>query len=225
MEKKTTKRKRGHVAKPTVKLGRNGLNPKQLKFCQEYIKDLNGKQAAIRANYAQKNAESQASRMLTYAKVQEEIRRLVQAEAAKFDLDVTEPSLVGELACIAKFRPRWLFKDGEMAELEKMPEAAQAAIASWDDLDLYQGQGEQKHIYGRLRKIRCHSKIDAIKLLGNRLKMWGEETDATGYGEIMLQTIRAAFAAGRRTGESAEKLLARFKEADRLGNGREGVRV
>ena len=45
------------------------LNDKQRRFVDEYIKDLNGKQSAIRAGYSERTAESQASRLLSNAKV------------------------------------------------------------------------------------------------------------------------------------------------------------
>ena len=40
------------------------LTPKQISFCQEYLKDFNGTQAAIRAGYSKKTANEQASRLL-----------------------------------------------------------------------------------------------------------------------------------------------------------------
>jgi len=45
-------------------------------FCAEYRTDFNGTQAAIRAGYSPKTALSQASRLLTNVKVQDEIKRL-----------------------------------------------------------------------------------------------------------------------------------------------------
>lgn len=47
----------------------NILTDKQKKFCREYLKDFNGKQAAIRSGYSKRTAEVQASRLLSYAKV------------------------------------------------------------------------------------------------------------------------------------------------------------
>lgn len=58
------------------------LTPKIQRFCEEYIIDLNGKQAAIRAEYSKKTAEQQASRLLSNVKVQKYIAKL-QAERAK----------------------------------------------------------------------------------------------------------------------------------------------
>lgn len=69
------------------------LTPRQARFLGEYLIDLNGKQAAIRAGYAVRSAEMQASRMLSKAKVQAGLARLTEAMAretglnAKFVLD------------------------------------------------------------------------------------------------------------------------------------------
>lgn len=48
---------------------------KQRAFVREYLKDQNGKQAAIRAGYSKNTAESQASRLLRNAKVRAEIEK------------------------------------------------------------------------------------------------------------------------------------------------------
>ena len=52
------------------------LNPKQQRFCEEYMIDLNATQAAIRAGYAVKTATEQASRLLTNVNVSREIEKL-----------------------------------------------------------------------------------------------------------------------------------------------------
>jgi len=49
------------------------LSLKQSRFIDEYLIDLNGAQAAIRAGYSPRCAKEQASRLLTYAHVQAEI--------------------------------------------------------------------------------------------------------------------------------------------------------
>ncbi|RSY83129.1 terminase small subunit [Sphingomonas koreensis] len=52
------------------------LNPKQARFAQEYIIDLNATQAAVRAGYSAKTAYSQGERLLKHAEVRAEIGRL-----------------------------------------------------------------------------------------------------------------------------------------------------
>ena len=58
------------------------LTAKQEKFCYEYVIDLCGTQAAIRAGYSQKTAHSIASRMLRIVEVQKFIQSL-QADLEK----------------------------------------------------------------------------------------------------------------------------------------------
>jgi len=56
---------------------------RQLVFAAEYIVDWNAKQAAIRAVYSAKTAESQGSRMLRNVKVRTEIERLLEDPIGK----------------------------------------------------------------------------------------------------------------------------------------------
>lgn len=51
-----------------------GLTDRQMRFVTEYLKDCNGRQAAIRAGYSIKTSGVQASRLLTNANVQKEIK-------------------------------------------------------------------------------------------------------------------------------------------------------
>lgn len=54
------------------------LNDKQKQFCNEYIVDFNGTQAAIRAGYSKKTAYSMASENLKKPKVQAHIKELIE---------------------------------------------------------------------------------------------------------------------------------------------------
>ncbi len=76
------------------------LTPKQKAFCQQYLIDLNGKQAAIRAGYSACTAEFQASRLLSLVKVQQFLQQL-QAEARK-RTDITKDEILAELANILR---------------------------------------------------------------------------------------------------------------------------
>lgn len=62
------------------------LTPKQELFVKEYLVDLNGKQAAIRAGYAPASAEVHASRMLSNAKVQEAVQQAMDKRAQKVEI-------------------------------------------------------------------------------------------------------------------------------------------
>lgn len=55
---------------------KNKLTPKQQRFCEEYMVDLNGTQAAIRAGYSDNTARAIASENLTKLDIQAEIVKL-----------------------------------------------------------------------------------------------------------------------------------------------------
>ena len=55
---------------------------KRARFAQEFVRDLNATQAAIRAGYSQRTAKQQGSRLLTYADVQAAVQT-ARAEIAK----------------------------------------------------------------------------------------------------------------------------------------------
>jgi len=52
------------------------LTPKQQRFCEEYMIDLNATQAAIRAGYSEKTAKQQGSRLLTNVDILARVREL-----------------------------------------------------------------------------------------------------------------------------------------------------
>lgn len=63
------------------------LSDKQERFCQEYTKDLNQTQAAIRAGYSPKTANQQASRLLTKVNVQARIAELQKKISEEIEVD------------------------------------------------------------------------------------------------------------------------------------------
>lgn len=52
------------------------LTPRNLRFCEEYVLDLNATQAAIRAGYSEKSAHTTANEILKNPKVQQKIAEL-----------------------------------------------------------------------------------------------------------------------------------------------------
>ncbi len=63
------------------------LGPRQERFVEEYLLDLNAKQAAVRAGYSPRTAEVQGSRLLSNAKVQRALSGAISRRAAKVEID------------------------------------------------------------------------------------------------------------------------------------------
>ncbi len=56
----------------------HSLNEKQKQFCNEYIIDFNGTQAAIRAGYSKKTANEQAAQLLAKLSIQSYVKELIE---------------------------------------------------------------------------------------------------------------------------------------------------
>lgn len=64
----------------------NKLTSKQEAFCREYMIDLNGAQAAIRAGYSERSAKEVASENLTKPNIQKRIAELIEKRNERLDL-------------------------------------------------------------------------------------------------------------------------------------------
>ena len=77
------------------------LTARQMRFVDEYLKDLNATQAAIRAGYKATTAvAANAARLLTHDKVQEAIEARQQARAERVELE--QDWVVNELRKVAQ---------------------------------------------------------------------------------------------------------------------------
>lgn len=71
------------------------LNEKQKKFCEEYIIDFNGTQAAINAGYSKKTAYSIASENLRKPEVQAYIKELIENRSKR--TKITQDEVVANI--------------------------------------------------------------------------------------------------------------------------------
>lgn len=84
----------------------HGLTPQQETFCQEYMVDLNGTQAAIRAGYSERTANEQAGRLLSKVSIRSRIDELRKDRAER--TDITADRVLKEAWNIATADPREL---------------------------------------------------------------------------------------------------------------------
>jgi phage terminase small subunit len=94
-------KKRAAPSKPAIP---GELSPRKLRFIQEYLIDLNGKQAAIRSGYGANRAEVTASELLADGKVSEAIKRAQDARAV--ESKITAKAVLDDLWMIAQADPR-----------------------------------------------------------------------------------------------------------------------
>lgn len=71
-------------------MGEENLTDKQRLFCHEYLKDLNGTQAAIRAGYSENSAQEIASENLSKPMVSGYLEKLKNEKFSKVNIEVDD---------------------------------------------------------------------------------------------------------------------------------------
>ena len=154
------------------------LTAKRKLFALEYLKDLNATQAAIRAGYSEKGAEVTGFNLLRNAKVAAEIQAAMNRRAEK--LILTSDYTLRAITNIGHFDPRKLFDEkGNLKDIPDLDADTARNIAGFDFVTLYEGEGDQKHAFGQLRKIRLRDSLKALELEGRHQKLF---TDRIEHG-------------------------------------------
>jgi phage terminase small subunit len=138
------------------------MTPRQRRFVEEYLVDLNATQAAKRAGYA----EGSAWRVMRNPEV---VAGIEKAQAARAERTrVTADKVVEELAKVAFGDPRRLFSwgpDGVILRESSELTEAEAAIVS--------EISETRTAAGGSRRIKLRCKLTALNALGKHLGLFG----------------------------------------------------
>jgi phage terminase small subunit len=151
------------------------MTGRQRLFVLEYLKDLNATQAAIRAGYAARSAKVTACRLLTNTNLQAEIQKAMDRRCAK--LELRNEDTLRAIANDAFRDPRKLFEKGTMKDIEDLDLETAQLITGFDFVNLYEGEGEQKHCFGQLRKIRLSDRLKALEMLGRHQKLFTDKVE------------------------------------------------
>lgn len=135
------------------------MNAKQRRFTEEYLKDLNATQAAIRAGYSERTAYSQGQRLLKKVEIKNEIKK-VQEEIRKNNI-------------------------AEATEIEEYLTSVMRGEQQEETL-IGQGQGEQSITS---IKVSAKDRIKAAELLGKRYGIWTEKQDITVDVPVLFEGI------------------------------------
>jgi phage terminase small subunit len=163
------------------------LTPKQAMFVLEYIVDLNATRAATAAGYSRKGAEVTGSQLLRNPKVGAEIERRITERAGR--LEINADRVLKELARLAFLDPRKFFNDdGSPKQINDLEEDTARALAGMEVMELFEGSGEQKHVYGLIRKYKLADKRGSLELLGKHLKLFTDKVEHSG-GIILKHSV------------------------------------
>lgn len=136
------------------------ITPKQERFCQEYIVDYNGAQAAVRAGYAANSARKTASRLLTNADILARVRELQREQTARLALtqDYVLQQLVDTYRCCREPEPVLVYAPdaGGMVESGKYQFDSKGALRALELIG--------KHLGMYQDKLKLDAKLDTGQL-------------------------------------------------------------
>ena len=134
----------------------NKLTNRQKRFVEEYLIDLNARQAAIRAGYSPKTAQEQASRLLANVKVQTAI--------SAFLADIFSAKIA------------------DIEEVMKYLTSVMRGEAT-EEIPLLVGNGVQKIT---TKHLSAKDRIRAAELLGKRYGLFSEKFGIEGMVPVVI---------------------------------------
>jgi phage terminase small subunit len=152
------------------------LTPKQQRFVEEYLVDLNATQAAIRAGYKEKSARSIGQENLTKPDISAAI--VAKRKELSQQVNITTERVLLEYGRIAFFDPRRLFdRTGRPLPITELDDDTAAAIAGLDVLEEYDGTGSDRKLTGLVKKWKIANKLGALDKLGEHLGLFGKKSE------------------------------------------------
>ena len=145
------------------------LPPKQALFVQEYLRDLNATQAAIRAGYSSHTAQEQASRLLSRVMIQNAITQAQAQRAQRMQVDADHVLL--ELARLGFANVQRLYDaHGALLPVHQWPPDVAPAVRLVTTKELFETTAEgERVLIGYLREVRLHEKTKPLDLLARHL--------------------------------------------------------
>ena len=150
------------------------LTPKQQRFVEEYLIDLNATQAAIRAGYSEKTAQQMGSENLLKPVVAKAIQEASDARQERTQVDADY--VLKRLVEIDQMDVLDIMDDnGNVKPLKEWPKVWRQSISNIESVSL-------EDEAGWLKKIKWPDKVKNLELLGKHIAVgaFKEKVEHTG---------------------------------------------
>ncbi|GEN74098.1 terminase small subunit [Chryseobacterium lathyri] len=150
------------------------LTEKQIKFCEEYLIDLNATQACIRAGYSEKTARQTGSENLSKPDIQNYISELQEKKSE--ELDITQTMILQELVKVAFGDVKNYFDDlGRLINIADLKNDVSASIKSVTvQSEKIELRGETL-VESSIKKIESYDKLKAIDTINRMLGFYSKD--------------------------------------------------
>lgn len=158
------------------------MTPKQTRFVQEYLIDLNGTQAAIRAGVPEKSARTMASKWLSKVDIQEAIAHAQRGRAIR--TEITQDRVLLELATLGFANAGDYFEWGpdgitvrDKSELTRDQQAAVSEVS------------ETRTENGGTIRVKLYDKTAALEKIARHLGMFNDKLQL-GADDSLIEVLR-----------------------------------
>lgn len=159
------------------------ISAKQKRFCEEYLIDMNGTQAAIRAGYAKRSATVQAAQMLSNIRVKNYLQKLKNEQSKR--TGITADLVLKELAAVgfSKITDVLDIDDEDVPLKRDISNKAKSAIQA-----ITSNKKRTEFGVDRTISVKMHNKIGALEKLGTHFGLFNDLNGAlatlTQYGDV-----------------------------------------
>ena len=171
------------------------LNAKHEIFCQEYLKDLNGTQAAIRAGYSAKTAHVQASKLLSNPNISARVKELKAKRAEELELDaywvLKRLKDISDRAMQAEPVMVWDHSSGEMVETGEYTFDSNGANKATELIGKHIGMFDQKaQFVGQMTELQMDKIKSETELIRERTNLIKGAKKDTSLLDVLIQTVK-----------------------------------
>lgn len=164
------------------------LTPKQQRFVEEYLIDLNATQAAIRAGYSEKTAKSIGQENLTKPDIQKAIEEAQNKRTEQTQIDAAY--VLRRLVEIDQMDVLDIMDDKYcLKPIGEWPKIWRQYISSIENLEEFEGFGEDRTQIGWLKKIKWPDKTKNLELLGKHVSVGAFKDKVEHSGKLEIQSI------------------------------------
>lgn len=162
------------------------MTPKQQRFVEEYLVDLNATQAAIRAGYSAKTAGQIGDENLKKPEIKEAIQARRKELSEK--VEITQERVLKEYARLAFLDPRKLFDNtGAPLPIQDLDDDTAAAIIGLDVVQV----GNAEVGVGDVLKYKMADKKGALDSVARHLGMFNDKLDVKVTDALAERLARA----------------------------------
>ena len=157
------------------------LTPKQQRFVEEYLIDLNATQAAIRAGYSEKTAKEIGSENLTKPNVAKAIQEAQNKRTEQTQIDAAY--VLKRLVEIDQMDVLDIMDDQmKIRPVNEWPKVWRQYVVNLENLELSDGEG-------CFKKIKWPDKVKNLELLGRHVSVGAFKDKVEHSGKLEIQSL------------------------------------